>query len=134
MKQSEQIQILAKALYDLSRHKDQQQTQDLVLRFCNYLVSKHLEYLLPKVIEQVKFLDRRAKGLFKARIDSRHELDEGELNKIKTFLESRNKNKVFIEQNLDKNILGGLVVRYQDKLIDLSLNRQLNNLVNQLST
>jgi len=44
------------------------------------------------------------------------------------LIKNRSNKEVVIKQRQDSNVLGGVVVKYEDKLIDMSLKNQLSNL------
>ncbi|OGY96996.1 MAG: hypothetical protein A2543_02480 [Candidatus Komeilibacteria bacterium RIFOXYD2_FULL_37_8] len=68
-----------------------------------------------------------------ANITSREELSPAEIKTIEDLVSKKTKKKVVVRQEEDKNILGGTIIKYEDKIIDLSIKNQLKNLAKQLS-
>ena len=60
------------------------------------------------------------------------ELDEGILNEIKENVDKKTGLDVRIKNILDKNIIGGIVIKIGDKVIDLSIKDKLEDLKNKL--
>jgi F-type H+-transporting ATPase subunit delta len=130
MKDKDQAKILAKAIYQAMQDKD---NKEIIANFSSYLKDHRLVYLIPVILKELEKINLIATDHIAASVTSKDELDNKEVNKIKNIIEERSKKKVIIKQELDQNILGGVVIKYQDKLLDLSLKKQLNNLSKQLS-
>ena len=126
----DQAKILAKAIYQAMQDKD---NKEIIANFSSYLKDHRLVYLIPVILKEFEKINLIATDHIAASVTSKDELDNKEVNKIKNIIEERSKKKVIIKQELDQNILGGVVIKYQDKLLDLSLKKQLNNLSKQLS-
>ena len=60
------------------------------------------------------------------------ELDKGILNEIKENVDKKTGLDVRIKNILDKNIIGGIVIKIGDKVIDLSIKDKLEDLKNKL--
>ena len=60
------------------------------------------------------------------------ELDKGILNEIKENVDKKTGLDVRIKNVLDKNIIGGIVIKIGDKVIDLSIKDKLEDLKNKL--
>ncbi len=125
----DQVKILAQALYDLSVKQGKREAVD---NFLTYLQHRRLFHLLPKVIKEIEKLQEADQGVIKVKISSRHKLSNTVEKILVDFLEQRLQKKVKAENKVEANLLGGAVISFNDKLIDLSLRRQLNNLKKQL--
>jgi F-type H+-transporting ATPase subunit delta len=73
------------------------------------------------------------KSLKVAKIETAFELNNDQLESIKTALENKFKKKIEVEQNIDTTLLAGAVVRVDDLVIDGSLREQLRKLESQLN-
>ena len=72
------------------------------------------------------------KGIVKVDITTAVPIAKENLEKITKKIENIENKKVVINKNIDKNILGGIVIRIGDKLIDGSTRNKINLLSEQL--
>lgn len=72
------------------------------------------------------------KGIVKVDITTAVPIAKENLEKITKKIENIENKKVVIKKNIDKNILGGIVIRIGDKLIDGSTKNKINLLSEQL--
>ncbi|MBC63495.1 MAG: ATP synthase F1 subunit delta [Chloroflexi bacterium] len=72
------------------------------------------------------------KGIVKVDITTAVPIAKENLEKITKKIENIENKKVVINKNVDKNILGGIVIRIGDKLIDGSTKNKINLLNEQL--
>ena len=123
-------QQYAQALYD-SIHETAPKDHDLVMdRFVKILaqngdLGKHSE-----IEKEYTLLEMKEKGITEAEVTVAREMNINstiidELNKVV-------KGKVELKTKVDEGIVGGVIVRVDDTLIDASVKTQLNNLNQQL--
>ncbi len=120
----------AQALYDAVSQTDGKDHDKVLDNFVKILaqngdLAKHSE-----IESAYKILDMKSKGIMQAEVTVAREMEINsgildELNKIA-------KNKLEITKKVDAGIVGGLVMRVEDILLDASVKTQLNNLNNQL--
>ncbi len=79
-------------------------------------------------------IDRVSKGIKTAEITTARKLAHNEEEKIMKELNSYLGSTVELKTKIDEGILGGVVVRFDDKLIDGSIKGNLRNLKNELNT
>lgn len=92
------------------------------------LVERNRIAALPGVLEQYRVLADRAAGVVRAEVTTANEVD-GELrNRIARALRARFGTDVEIEMRRDPAIIGGLVLRVGDRVIDSSLRTRLQQL------
>lgn len=125
--------ILATALYQASLGKDGKELEKIMNNFSAYLVDHHLVVMIPSILKELENLHFAAEGIVVASITSREVLSPAEIKKIEALVSGKTKKKVVVRQTEDKNILGGTIIKYEDKIIDLSISHQLKNLAKQLS-
>lgn len=103
-------------------------------RVCEYAVSllkllcenNRIE-LLPLCIEDYEKLYSQINKVVSATVISAVELTEEEKAKIVKSLEKKTKNKVELECQIDKSILGGIVIKTEDAIMDGSLKRKIRD-------
>ncbi len=83
---------------------------------------------LPKISSEFNSLILASDGVLKATLITAAEITEQDRKDIKINLEERFKRKIELEMKIDKNILGGFVVRIGNNIIDLSLKSKLDKI------
>jgi len=131
----DQAKILAKAAYNaICQEAEGPERSQRVKNFLVYLSEHHLNSLIPKILEELENIYLAEKGIIKTTVSSKENLSEKEVKQIADFVSQRSGKKVEIKEELDQDLIGGAVIKYQDRLIDLSIKKQLNNLAKQLAS
>jgi len=89
---------------------------------------------LPRVAAEFRRLDNQRKGITQAKATSAAELTPAELEALTSKLEQFTGGRVELDVAVDPSLLGGLVVRVGDRLIDGSVRGRLERLRNQLAS
>jgi F-type H+-transporting ATPase subunit delta len=87
---------------------------------------------LPRLAAEFRRLDDQRRGITRATATSATALTPDEVSALTERLERSVEGKVALDTNVDPNLLGGLVVRLGDRLIDGSVRSRLERLRNQL--
>ena len=87
---------------------------------------------LPRVAAEFRRLDDRRQGITHATATSASELTPDEVRALTQRLEQSTGGRVALDVRVDPSLLGGLVVRVGDRLIDGSVRGRLERLRNQL--
>jgi len=87
---------------------------------------------LPRVAEEFRRLDNRRQGITEATATAAAELTPAEVKALTARLEEFTGGRVELDVTVDPSLLGGLVVRVGDRLIDGSVRGRLERLRNQL--
>ncbi|SRR6056297_2756464 len=88
--------------------------------------------LLPEIAAQYETLRRASEDRIKVRVTSAVELDETQRQKLADRLKQRFGSDVDMETEVDADLIGGLIVRAGDKVIDASVRGRLQQLGRQL--
>lgn len=102
------------------------------LNFLMVVLDKRRQRILPVMGAQYRALLDEALGRLNVRVTLAHELDERAEEEITAELSRILGRKVIPHIELDPAILGGIVVRYGDRMLDASLRRRLHNLRERL--
>jgi F-type H+-transporting ATPase subunit delta len=105
-----------------------------VLNLILLLVKRNRIEQLPRVAAEFRRLDDRRNGLTHAIATSAAPLEADEVKAITARLEELTGGRVALETTVDPSLLGGLVVRVGDRLIDGSVRSRLERLRNQLAS
>ncbi|MEG6585116.1 ATP synthase F1 subunit delta [Dendrosporobacter sp. 1207_IL3150] len=111
-----------------------QDLAEFVHKFLLLLVDKRREVLLPAIVREYTKLANAARNIIEAEVTVAMPLSEGEQSALIQKLSTVTGKNVTIQTKVDKRILGGVIVKIGDKLIDGSVARQLNMLQQALLT
>ena len=100
--------------------------------FLGVLAANRRLAVLPQIIRDFDALAARQRGETTATVTSAHPLNDDQQAALKAQLTKRLGRKVALDLVVDKDILGGLVVRTGSQLIDSSLRTKLNTLAHAM--
>jgi F-type H+-transporting ATPase subunit delta len=89
---------------------------------------------LPAIIRAFRGLASLHRGETTAEVTSAHPLSDAQVGELKQQLRQRIGRDVAVELNVDKDLLGGLVVRIGSQMIDSSIRTRLNSLAHKMKT
>ena len=89
-------------------------------------------FILPQLIEQLREMIADHKGEVTADVVSAKALTKGQQDKLATALKARVGKDVKINAAVDKDIIGGLIVKVGSKMIDTSIRSKLSSLQNAM--
>ncbi len=121
----ERLDAANRVLADLS-----QSVRNLVF----LLVRRRRIEQLPRVVAEFIRLDERRQGITHATATSAAPLTDIERKALTARLEQMTGGRIALETDVDTGLLGGLVVRVGDRLIDGSVRGRLERLRNQLAS
>ena len=96
------------------------------------LIDKRRERILDYLPDVYKGVAGRIRGIVPVKIQTAIPLTEDRLVKLKKALEKLTKKKVVIETEVTKDIIGGMIIRIENKIIDGSITNHLKNLKKSL--
>lgn len=96
------------------------------------LVSRGLVELLPKVEREYLHLVDELKGREQVEVSSAVPLEDSQRDSISRFLTGLINKEIVLDSRVDPSILGGLVIRIGDRLIDGSTRTRLDELGKRL--
>ena len=89
---------------------------------------------LPRVAAEFARLDERRQGITRATATSAMPLTDTEVRALTARLEQMTGGRIALQTDVDEGLIGGLVVRVGDRLIDGSVRGRLERLRNQLAS
>jgi F-type H+-transporting ATPase subunit delta len=90
-------------------------------------------HFLPKIVETFELVLRQRQGIAEAEITSAAELNDGQKTELVRTLERLSGKRIEAKYALDRQLLGGAVVRIGDTIYDGSVLSRLNHLRVQLA-
>ncbi len=123
-------EILARVVWNLAQD-DSLSVEEKVNKFVAYCQKYNLFYLLPKVLFLLRLRRQRLSEEEKAKVVTALPLDKETEKFLLQLAQIDKQAELDIEEN--KNIIGGVIVRYRNKIFDASLKTQLEKIVRHLS-
>ena len=117
----------AQALFELLKQKKEpQESQVIIDNFVAILIKNNDAYKLEKIISNFKELWNKEFLVVQAEINSFYELDVATEKILLDYIKKMSNAKtVELEKIINKDILGGVVIKYSDKIFDASLKTSL---------
>ncbi len=125
----------AQILYDLTDGKSKPEVETSVADFARYLRDERKLKLAEKIVEHFGAIYNKKRGVVEADVATAEKMNEPMVKKVKHFLKDKYQAKeVVIQNTVDKNIKGGILIKVGDEVIDGSINGKLTRLRIELST
>ncbi|HEY8347505.1 MAG TPA: F0F1 ATP synthase subunit delta [Symbiobacteriaceae bacterium] len=105
---------------------------DLVLHFLFLVVRKRREALIPQMFDAYVEFANEARGIVEVEVRSAVPMDEDVLQRLQQRLEARLGKRVKFQTQVAPELIGGLVVRVGDLLMDGSVRTRLNRMRERL--
>lgn len=119
----------AELLYEITDKDDRDQIGEAVKDFAQFIVNNNDSFKVSKVIRKFQEIWNEKNGIIEAEVESASQLDESIKQMLSEYiLELSKAKKVVIKEKTDKELLGGVVIRYKDKILDGSLKTRLTEL------
>jgi len=100
----------------------------ILAAFLNLLVEKQRAGILPDIAQEMQVMVDREQGISHGSVVSAIDLDSALLDKIKATLEKITGNQVILDTKVDPSIIGGIIAKVGDLVLDGSIKTQLNGL------
>lgn len=119
----------AEALYQAVQNKKDSEVKSAVNNFAGIVAENDDLKKVNKIIEQFSKLWNEKKGIVEAEVFSVCELDKSIISLLKKYIAKLSgAEEAAIKQTIDKKLLGGVVIKYEDKVLDGSLQTRLEKL------
>lgn len=123
----------ARALYESCAGKSEKELKSSLKDFVSVLVRNNDLSKVNSITTEFAKIWNREKGIVEAQVTGARELDKEMIKTIKNYLDKTvNAKEVIIKENIDNTILGGVILKYGDKILDASVKSKLNQLKNNL--
>ena len=107
---------------------------DLVRAFVRMVLEMNRAETLPGIVEALREAVDRDQGRLRVTVRSAHALPEATLKRLRDRLERRERKTIQLETRVDPELLGGLQVQLDHRLIDGSVRRALDELRDRLTS
>lgn len=123
----------ATALYEIVESSSEKETEALARKFAEVVFKQGDASKTDDILRQFEEIWNKKNGIVEVEVTSAHKVSEKELEKIKTYITKRtNAQKVEVKEVIDEKVLGGVVVRYNDYVIDFGVKRKIKELTKKI--
>ncbi len=123
----------AQAFYEALKGKDEKQMRNIIDNFARVLVNNQDATKESKIIEKFNDIWNQENNITEVRVITSVNVDKDILEALNSYISQKTQaNKVKIKNQLNKDMLGGVIIRYEDKIIDDSLKSRVKQLKNKL--
>lgn len=105
---------------------------ELAMRFAELLLRRGRINQLGHIVSIFKELADEWRGVLHVEVKSAIELTEGEIERIREWASRMWNKRIIIRTQVDEDIIGGLVIKVGDKLLDLSIKGALDDIASHL--
>ncbi|MDO8668201.1 MAG: ATP synthase F1 subunit delta [bacterium] len=123
----------ALSLYESVEGKSPSQVKHAIEEFVKLLAEKNQLSASDKIVAEFIKIWNEKHGIVEAEVTSANGFSRDMIKLIKGHVtELSGAKEVLLSEKIDKNILGGVVIRYGDKIIDGSIKTQLEELKDRM--
>jgi F-type H+-transporting ATPase subunit delta len=124
----------AQTLFELTKDKDEIEIQAVISKFLVVLKKRGDFKMKMDIIQQFQRIFNEANGIVEVKIISQQELKQDQLEKIEQLVKNKYQaNQVILKNDIQKEILGGIMMQVGDEVMDGSVAGQLKRMRNSLN-
>ena len=125
----------AKTLYELASGKNKSEIDGVVADFIKLLAKNNQLKMMSAIIEKFGNIWNRENGILEAEVESAYPLNDEISGKItKEIKEKYGAKEVILNNKINKDIKGGIIIKIGDEVIDSSVKKQLKMLKQALAS
>ncbi len=123
------INQYARTLLEVTENKSSREIDQAVLNFVQIVRKNRQNKLFPKILESFSNIWNSKNKVVEVELTSKEKLDNEAEKKITEYIKKKYKaEKVVISSKIDRNILGGIILKIGDEVMDQSIKGQLKKL------
>ncbi len=123
----------ARALFELTKDKNKTELKETITNFAKFLFKNNDAFKLDKILQEFSILCNKELLILEAEISSAHPLSQEIEELLKEYLKKESTAKeIKTDLKVNKDILGGVIIKYGDKIFDASIKNRLNKLKQSL--
>lgn len=123
----------AESLYQAVQNKKDSKVKIAVENFVKVLINNNDISKADEIIKQFVRIWNMEQGIVEAEVVSAKKLDKKIVKLLHSYIvKLSGAEKVLVKQRVDKDILGGVVIKYKDKVLDGSLRMRLGELKSEM--
>ncbi len=124
----------ALSLYELTVDKNEADLLEVLKKFTNFVIKNNDYNRIDDIVKELSKIWDEKNGELSVNLTSAHKLENDTKNIISDYLKNKtNFSKINFIDTIRTDIIGGVILRYGDKIIDGSIKNNLNNLKNKIN-
>ena len=121
------------ALLETVKGKNEKEIKKIISDLVHVLAANNDLGKAELIISELNKIWNKTEGILEVEIKSANELEKDTVKMVSEYLEKKTgSKKIVISQEIDKDLLGGVLISFEDKIIDNSLRNQLYNFKNKI--
>ena len=105
---------------------------NLLKKFLNFLIIKRRFFYVEKILKDFIVICSKNRGEISAKLTVAKELNEDEINRIKSELSKNFGSDIKLNYNYDPDLIGGLIMQVESVMIDTSIKNKLQKIENKM--
>lgn len=127
------VKQYAQALFRELENRTPEETSKIIFNFLEVLKNDNCLSQIEKIISYFEVFWQKEHSVVQAEITSSRKLEIEPKEEIIKFLKKISKSeKIEVSEKEDKNIIGGFILKYNDKIFDASIKNRINLFKNSL--
>jgi len=123
----------AESLFESLHGKSEKTAKNILNEFVGVLIANNHTSQIDKILDHFTMLWNRENGIVEAEIKTANKIDTEVIETLKKYVaELSDAEKIKITEVVDKDLLGGFVIKYEGKIVDNSLKTKLQNFKDNL--
>ena len=123
----------AESLYEAVKEKKDSQIKDAIKNFFNILIQNNDIVKAEEIVKEFEKIWNIEEEIIEAEVVSAKELDNSIVKLLNNYItELSGAGKVILNQKVNKDILGGVIIKFEDKILDGSLRMRLRKLKKEM--
>jgi len=119
----------AESLYLSTKDKTQAEIKKSLDNFFNIIITNNDLSKIDKIIQEFINYWNKEEKIIEVKLTGAREFDKKVINEINEFLKDKTgAEKIIISEEIEDNIIGGVIIKYNDKILDGSIKTRLNEL------
>lgn len=124
----------ALSLYELTVEKNETAVSDVLKNFVDFIIKNNDYGRINEIVSEFSKIWDENNGNLSVNLTSAHKLEDETKNIIINYLENKTGfSNINFTESIKADIMGGVILRYGDKIIDGSIKNNLNNLKNKIN-
>lgn len=124
----------ALSLYELTVEKNETAVSDVLKNFIDFIIKNNDYRRINEIVSEFSKIWDENNGNLSVNLTSAHKLEDETKNIIINYLKNKTGfSSINFTESIKADIMGGVILRYSDKIIDGSIKNNLNNLKNKIN-
>lgn len=107
-------------------------SSDLTINFLSLLIARTDFYLFSRILDSFHFIWREDEKILRVKLYSATKLNENFKSNLLKVLSEKLNQKIQLRETIDPSLLGGLKLKFRDKVVDCTFKNYLNSIAENI--